>query len=611
LEEFMLQFRKRAALVAAAASLGVAALPVAARATATPVFANGTLMVSGDGASDTITLSAVGGQLALNGTAVAGANADGSVDVVVDGGDGRDVVDGSALAVAQYKSLTVHGGAGDDVITGGAGNDHLLGDDGNDRVIGFRGADDLEGGNGNDVLVWNNGDGSDVADGDAGADTVEVNGSQTGNDQFTVKPNGQRVQFDRISLNGAPAGNFGIDLTAEKVQVNGLGGDDEAIGSAGLAPLTSLELNGGTGADHLVGGDGADVINGGDDNDSLDGAGGNDRVSGDRGNDVMHGGDGDDVLVWNNGDGSDDNEGDAGIDTSEVNGAGQGDALTITPNGARARLDRTNLVPFGIDIATEAVQVNALGGDDTLSVAPGTGALLAVNANGGSGNDRLVGAEEADSFFGGAGDDVLDGGLGADLLDGQDGNDTLQARDGAGDLVRGGAGYRRGAHRRAGCRHRRRRRVAGRDCRRGRQGPGPQDRQGHARAAPRLARGPHRGLLPDRSGVGMQGHAVADDGQPAQAPRRQGRGAARHQEGDPQQRGQGHRLDQAGQGRRETRPRAQARHQGHGRDHLHSGQGHRHSDTQPQAAQGQGLTLPMSDRPRENDPRGGAVGERA
>jgi Ca2+-binding RTX toxin-like protein len=73
-------------------------------------------------------------------------------------------------------------------------------------------------------------------------------------------------------------------------------------------------------------------------------------------------------------------------------------------------------------------------------VAPGTGALLAVNANGGSGNDRLAGAEEADSFFGGPGDDMLDGGPGVDLIDGQDGNDTLQARDGAGDLVRGGPG---------------------------------------------------------------------------------------------------------------------------------------------------------------------------
>jgi Ca2+-binding RTX toxin-like protein len=436
----MMQFRKRAALAAAAASLAVAAVPGAAHATATPTFANGTLTVSGDATDDTITLSGVGGQLALNGTAVAGANADGSVDIVVEGSDGRDVVDAAALPAAQYHSLTVHGGAGDDVITGGAGNDHLLGDDGNDRVIGSRGADDLEGGNGNDVLVWNNGDGSDVSDGDAGADTVEVNGSQTGNDQFTIKPNGPRVQFDRISLNGAPAGNFGIDLTAERVQVNGLGGDDEAVGSVGLAPLTSLELNGGTGADHLVGGDGADVINGGDDNDSLDGAAGNDRVSGDRGNDLMHGGDGDDVLVWNNGDGTDDNEGDAGIDTSEVNGAGQGDAFTIKPDGARARFDRTNLVPFGIDIATEAIQVNALGGDDTLSVAPGTGALLTVNANSGSGNDRLAGAEEADNFFGGPGDDMLDGGPGVDLLDGQDGNDTLQARDGTGDLVRGGPG---------------------------------------------------------------------------------------------------------------------------------------------------------------------------
>src|SRR3954447_7573964 len=108
----MMQFRKRAALAAAAASLAVAAVPGAAHATPTPTFANGTLTVRGDATADTITLGVAGGQLALNGTAVAGAAADGSVDVVVDAADGRDAVDASALAAAQYHSLTVHGGAG-------------------------------------------------------------------------------------------------------------------------------------------------------------------------------------------------------------------------------------------------------------------------------------------------------------------------------------------------------------------------------------------------------------------------------------------------------------------------------------------------------------------
>jgi Ca2+-binding RTX toxin-like protein len=156
----------------------------------------------------------------------------------------------------------------------------------------------------------------------------------------------------------------------------------------------------------------------------------------------MSGGDGDDTLVWNNGDGSDKMDGENGLDRVEVNGAAaQGDAFTIAPNGARAKFDRTNLVPFTLDIgSSEALDVRGAGGDDTLVAQPGTGALMAVTADGGAGNDALTGADEADSFFGGSGNDTLTGGPGADLLDGQDGDDKLNSRDGQSDLVRGGAG---------------------------------------------------------------------------------------------------------------------------------------------------------------------------
>jgi hypothetical protein len=65
---------------------------------------------------------------------------------------------------------------------------------------------------------------------------------------------------------------------------------------------------------------------------------------------------------------------------------------------------------------------------------------MAVQADGGDGNDTLTGAEEQDTFFGGLGNDTMDGGGGNDLLDGQDGDDTILARDGVGDLVRGGTG---------------------------------------------------------------------------------------------------------------------------------------------------------------------------
>jgi hypothetical protein len=90
--------------------------------------------------------------------------------------------------------------------------------------------------------------------------------------------------------------------------------------------------------------------------------------------------------------------------------------------------------------SSEVFELNTFGGDDTLTTAPGLGALIAVTADAGSGNDNMVGGDEADTFFGGLGNDTLDTGAGADAADGQDGDDTLITRDGAPDLARGGAG---------------------------------------------------------------------------------------------------------------------------------------------------------------------------
>ena len=138
------------------------------------------------------------------------------------------------------------------------------------------------------------------------------------------------------------------------------------------ATPTAMLLNGGTGIDTMSAGAGADFLNGGDDNDTLTGGPGGDRIVGDRGGDTMIGGAGDDTTVWNNGDGSDNMDGEAGLDRVEVNGAaGAGDAFEIAPNGLRVKFDRVNLVPFTLDIATaETFEINGLGGDDTLLVKP-------------------------------------------------------------------------------------------------------------------------------------------------------------------------------------------------------------------------------------------------
>lgn len=112
-------------------------------------------------------------------------------------------------------------------------------------------------------------------------------------------------------------------------------------------------------------------------------------------------------------------DGEAGLDRVEVNGAlTAGDAFTLAANGARAKFDRTNLVPSILTI----------------------GSSEALDVRGGAGGDTLIGAEGNETFLGGSGDDAITGGGGRDVADGQDGNHRLLLRDGTEDLGRGGPG---------------------------------------------------------------------------------------------------------------------------------------------------------------------------
>ncbi len=293
----------------------------------------------------------------------------------------------------------------------------------------------MSGGAGNDTLVWNNGDGSDVLDGDAGNDGTEVNGSPTLGDAFTLDANAGRIKFQRTNL--VP---FTLDASTERFQVNGLGGDDSVSATAGVGALTLLSVDGGTGTDTIAGSDGPDLILGGEGNDVLNGGGGDDRIVGDRGNDTMNGGTGDDTLVWNNGDGTDVANGDDGSDDVEVNGApAAGDAFTVQPNGARIKFDRTNLVPFSIDVgSSETMHANGLGGDDAIAV--GEVGAFEVTASGGSGNDTLTGGGSSGTFLGGSGNDTITPGGGLDVVSAGAGDDQVNVRDRSADVAFGGAG---------------------------------------------------------------------------------------------------------------------------------------------------------------------------
>ena len=430
----------------------------------TPTVANTTLIsMSGLDGNDTISLDEANGALP---------------EASMFGGNGNDIVSGGSGADQ------IFGDAGNDTLLGKGGTDILTGGDGNDTLTGGDGDDQMFGGAGNDRIIWNPGDDSDLAEGGDGLDTLEVNGGN-GAEIFTITANGTRVRVDRV----APA-PFSIDVgTTENIVINANGGDDVITAGNGLAALTSLTIDGGTGNDTITGGDGADLLLGGD---------GNDLITGGRGNDVALLGAGDDVFVWNPGDGNDTVEGQAGFDRLDFNGANIAEKIDISANGERVRFTR-DIANVTMDLNdVEQVDFHALGGADTIVVNDLTGtdlplagvkidlegvsgsgvadgALDSVTVNGGAGSEAInvtsfnggilvsgtpaaVGVFHADAgdqliVNGGAGNDTinastlpagaisltLNGGTGDDVLTGSQGNDTLLGDDGN-DLVVGGRG---------------------------------------------------------------------------------------------------------------------------------------------------------------------------
>jgi len=69
--------------------------------------------------------------------------------------------------------------------------------------------------------------------------------------------------------------------------------------------------------------------------------------------------------------------------------------------------------------------VNTLGGDDVVDASELSAGAIPLTANGGDGDDVLIGSAGNDTLTGGAGDDVLIGGPGLDNLDGGTGDDIL------------------------------------------------------------------------------------------------------------------------------------------------------------------------------------------
>jgi serralysin len=142
------------------------------------------------------------------------------------------------------------------------------------------------------------------------------------------------------------------------------------------------------------------------DDDTINGQGGNDTIFGLGGDDTLSGGDGNDVL-----------SGGAGNDT--IDGGTGCDVVTYA--------DATTSITVNLGL-TSAQNMQGAGIDTILNV---------EGVIGGSGNDTLIGTDDANVLTGGAGNDVLSGKGGNDVIDGGDGDDLIDGGAGNDTLIGG------------------------------------------------------------------------------------------------------------------------------------------------------------------------------
>jgi len=120
----------------------------------TPDGAADNVIVNGTNGDDVVTVSgdASGIHVTGLGAEIVITNFDAGDTLQISGLGGDDVVDASGLA-AGLINLVIDGGDGNNILLGSAGADTIFGGAGDDVLIGNAGTDTLDGGSGNNILI--------------------------------------------------------------------------------------------------------------------------------------------------------------------------------------------------------------------------------------------------------------------------------------------------------------------------------------------------------------------------------------------------------------------------------------------------------------------------
>ncbi|TXT38962.1 MAG: repeat-containing protein [Planctomycetota bacterium] len=286
------------------------------------------------------------------------------------GGVGNNTLDASSF----LGSVTLLGGAGNDVLKGGIGDDALFGEAGADTFTGNGGTNTLDGGTEIDQVF------------------------ASGDTNFTLTPTqlSSSLGTDNLVLN-----------TIETAKL---------VGGAGNNTLNASTF---TGKTTLQGGDGADTIIGGTSADSLDGGAGNDVLTGGTGNDMFVGGSGSDTIL-------EANVTTLSLTATSMTGRGN-DVLTGMESASLSGTSGADTISGGSFAG--AMTIAGSGGADSLTGGKGNDSILGGDGNdtmkGGGGNDILRGEANDDLIYGGLGDASSDSTLGNDSIDGGSGKDVI------------------------------------------------------------------------------------------------------------------------------------------------------------------------------------------
>ena len=354
------------------------------------------------------------------------------------GGDGDD---GFNAYGAMYAGMTIHAGAGDDIIYASGGPGLFVGGAGNDEIYA---------GSGDDIFVFSLGDGQDIIRGGGSDDAdrlvltsdiavSDVSYARVANDLLiTIGTLGDQIKYQDYFAGEYYAPQTMMYAADDVIFADGtVHAGDDVIAAAGqnAAGTSASETLYTTRFDDTI-----DALGG---NDLVHASEGDDTVTGGAGNDTLFGGynegvniftAGEDTFIFREGDGRDKiiNGGgdvvffdDTSVSPANVVYARNGVSLVIFYGALGDSVEISNFFTSGMEAYHQISGV--LFEDNTFhsasfieaaaNVAPGT-------FNGTSGNDVIAGSGGNDTLLGHDGDDVLMGGGGDDYLAGGAGSDT-------------------------------------------------------------------------------------------------------------------------------------------------------------------------------------------